>query len=139
MKKRLGSLAVALFLLVPALAAAETTWLKNVSLRVVGAGGGYVFHQVQLVTGVWPVAPGHKAGVVYTWDNWQTAHWAELQWTHNEPNAYGSQDEVWYGSFVPPPHISTSGIQFAIYVDDALGNRTWNNNNGQNFVVPPNP
>ena len=25
------------------------------------------------------------------------------------------------------------------YTYDALGNRTWNNNNGQNFVVPPNP
>jgi hypothetical protein len=24
-------------------------------------------------------------------------------------------------------------VRFAVYVDDANGNRTWNNNNGQNF------
>lgn len=135
MKKHVGSLAAALFLLLPVVAAAETTWLKTASVPVVGTGGGYVIYQFQLSTGVWPVAPGHSAGVVYSWDNWQTAQWAALQWANNEPNAYGSQDEVWYGHFEIPPYVSFSTIQFAFYVDDASGNRTWNNNNGQNFVV----
>ncbi|WP_164012350.1 carbohydrate-binding protein [Pyxidicoccus trucidator] len=135
MKKLLGSLSAALFLLLPAVAAAETTWVMSASVPVVGAGGGYVFYQFQLTTGVWPVAPGHTAGVVYTWDNWQTTQSATLAWQSNQPNAYGSQDEVWNGRFNIPPYISFSAVQYAIYVDDASGNRTWNNNSGQNFVV----
>ncbi len=137
MKKRLGSLAAALFLLLPMTAAAETTWVVDASVPVVGAGGGYVFREFRVTTGVWPVAPGHTAGVVYTWDNWQTTQWGTLTWQYNAANAYGSQDEVWKGSFLIPPHVSWSSVQYAIYVDDAAGNRTWNNNNGQNFVVVP--
>ncbi|MFP2930807.1 hypothetical protein ACLESO_37535 [Pyxidicoccus sp. 3LG] len=135
MKKRLGGLAAALFLLLPGVAAAENTWVAEAGVPVVGTGGGYVIHQFKLTTGVWPVAPGHTAGVVYTWDNWQTAQWGTLTWQYNAPNAYGSNDEVWKGSFQVPPTVSFTSIQYAIYVDDASGNRTWNNNNGQNFVA----
>lgn len=135
MKKILWSLSAALFLLLPAVAAAETTWVINQALPQVDAGGGYAFYAFKLTSGVWPVAPGHTAGVVYTWDNWQTAQWGTLSWQYNQPNAYGTQDEVWAGSFNVPPYISPIVIQYAIYVDDANGNRTWNNNNGQNFVV----
>lgn len=136
MKKRLGSLAAALFLLLPAVAAAETTWPIDAGIPVVGSGGGYVFRQFSLTTGVWPVAPGHTAGVVYSWDNWQTVQWGTLTWQYNQANAYGSSDEVWSGNFNIPPYLSVTAIQYAIYVDDASGNRTWNNNNGQNFVAP---
>lgn len=135
MKKRLGGLAAALFLLLPAVAAAETTWVVEASAPVVGTGGGYVIYQFKLTTGVWPVAPGHTAGVVYSWDNWNTAQWGTLSWQYNQANAYGSQDEVWKGAFEIPPYISFSTVQFAIYVDDSAGNRTWNNNNGRNFAV----
>ena len=135
MKKRLGVLAAALFLLLPAVAAAETTWVFGASVPVVGAGGGYVFYVFRLTTGVWPVAPGHTAGVVYSWDNWQTHRSGTLTWQSNQANAYGTQDEVWKGDFEIPPTVSFSSIQYAIYVDDASGNRTWNNNHGQNFVV----
>jgi hypothetical protein len=135
-KKILRSLSAALFLLLPAVAAAETTWVINASVPQVDAAGGYMFYAFKLTSGVWPVAPGHTAGVVYTWDNWQTAQWGTLTWKFNQPNAYGTQDEVWAGRFNVPPYISPIiVIQYAIYVDDANGNRTWNNNNGQNFVV----
>ncbi len=135
MKKLLGSLSAALSLLLPAVAAAETTWVFDSSVPRVGAGGGSVFSGSRLPTGVWPVAPGHTAGVVYTWDNWQSAQWATLTWQYNQPNAYGSQDEVWKGDFEIPPYLSFAVIEYAIYVDDSAGNRTWNNNSGQNFVV----
>ncbi|MCY1014565.1 carbohydrate-binding protein [Pyxidicoccus sp. MSG2] len=135
MKKHLRSLSAALFFLLPAVAAAETTWVMNASVPVVGAGGGYVFYQFQLNTGVWPVAPGHTVGVVYTWDHWQTAQWGTLSWQSNQSNAYGSQDEVWRGAFNIPPNLTFTTVEYAIYVDDASGHRTWNNNNGQNFSV----
>ncbi|NBD08962.1 MULTISPECIES: carbohydrate-binding protein [Corallococcus] len=135
MKKRFGNLCGALLFLLPTLAVAETTWVLEAGVPVVGTGGGYVFRQFQLTTGVWPVAPGHSVGVVYTWDHWQTTQWGTLTWRNNTPNASGSQDEVWAGRFNVPPTVSFTAIEYAIYVDDASGHRTWNNNNGQNFVV----
>ena len=137
MRKMLGSLAAALFLLLPTAAAAETTWVINSSTPVLGAAGGLVIYSFKVTTGVWPVAPGHTVGVVYTWNSWLTSKWGTLTWQYNQPNAYGTQDEVWQGSFEIPPYGSDGSIQYAIYVDDASGNRTWNNNSGQNFVLVP--
>lgn len=134
--KTLRGFCAVLAVMLPTLAAAETTWVIGASVPVVGAGGGYVFHAFRLTTGVWPVAPGHSAGVAYTWDNWQTTQWGTLTWRYNQANASGSQDEVWSADFNVPPYVSPIVIQYAVYVD-ANGTRTWNNNGGQNFVVQP--
>ncbi|WPB82006.1 hypothetical protein KYC5002_23190 [Archangium violaceum] len=137
MRNLIRSLPATLTLLLPGLATAETTWVNTASVPVVGAGGGSVYHQFKLNTGVWPVAPGHSAGVAYTWDGWLTTNWGTLQWQYNQSNAYGSQDEVWAGNFNIPPWVSPIVIEYAIYVDDASGARTWNNNGGSNYVCAP--
>lgn len=140
MKKSLLGVSLVLSLLLPMVAAAETVWFIEGGVSD-SAGSSYVYSNIYLQVGVWPVAPGHKVGIVYSYDRWATSHWAELTWSHNAPNAYGSLDEVWMMNHlltIPGEWRTPSTIDFAIYVEDASGNRTWNNNNGWNFrLVEP--
>lgn len=135
MKKSLLGVSLALALVLPVAASAETVWFIEGSV-VDSAGSSYVYSGIYLKLGVWPVAPGHKVGFVYSYDRWATTHWGTLQWSHNQPNAYGSLDEVWQSTTlvtVPGPWRTPTTVDFAIYVEDANGVRTWNNNDGQNF------
>jgi hypothetical protein len=137
MKKSLLGVSLVLSLMLPSVAAAETLWFITGAVSD-SAGSSYIYSNIHLKVGVWPVAPGHKVGFVYTYDRWATAHWGTLQWSHNAPNAYGSQDEIWTTNTlvtIPGEWRTPSTIDFAIYVEDASGNRTWNNNNGWNFQL----
>jgi hypothetical protein len=137
MKKSLLGVSLVLSLLLPMVASAESVWFVNGSVSD-SAGSSYVYSGITLKVGVWPVAPGHKVGVVYTYDRWATSHWAELTWEANVANAYGSQDELWTLNHlvtIPGEWRTPSTIDFAIYVEDASGHRTWNNNGGWNFQV----
>ncbi len=140
MKKSLLGVSLVLSLLLPSVAAAETVWFITGSV-VDSAGSSYLYSNIHLQLGVWPVAPGHKVGFVYSYDRWATTHWGELRWSHNAPNAYGTLDEFWVTDqlvTIPGPWRTPSTIDFAIYVEDASGHRTWNNNGGQNFrLVEP--
>jgi len=130
MKKYVASLLSVLCLLLPAVSAAEEVWVAETS--AISSGGSYYSYYLTVKVGVWPVAPGHKVGMVYTNDRWHTSHWVDLTWQSNQANAYGSQDELW--ATVPWLYVSDNApVWFAVYVEDANGNRTWNNNNGQNF------
>jgi hypothetical protein len=130
MTKRLAKLlSVLCVLLLPTLAAAEEVWVAET--QATSSGGSYYSYYLTVRVGVWPVAPGHSVGMVYTNDNWNTTHQVDLTWQYNQSNAYGSQDELWR---TPTLYVSDSApVEYAVYVDDAYGNRTWNNNNGQNF------
>ena len=132
MKKHIASLlSVLCLLLLPAVSAAEEVWVAQTSAT--SSGGSYYAYYLTVKVGVWPVAPGHKVGMVYTNDGWHTSHWVDLTWQHNQANAYGSQDELW--ATVPVLSVSDSApVQFAVYVEDANGTRYWNNNHGQNFT-----
>jgi hypothetical protein len=115
---------------------AEQIWVKQASGGVMEAGGGYSFSGFRIDAGVWPVAPGHRVGIVYTSDGWRTATWGTFSWQSNNDNDYGSQDELWSFKWVSGnPYVFPSSVQYAIYVDDAYGNRSWNNNGGWNYEV----
>ncbi len=129
MKKRLLPLLCALLL--PALSAAEEVWVAET--KTVSSGGSYYWYTFTVTAGVWPVAPGHKVGMVYTNDLWRTSHWVDLTWQLNQANAYGSLDEVW--KTVSLDASDAAPVWFALYVEDQYGTRYWNNNNGQNFEV----
>ena len=89
--------------------------------------------------GVWPVAPGHVAGAVYTIDGWNTVQWGSASWEYNVPNDYGSYDEHWnwYQNLngPQPTHNNPVYLWFALYVDDQYGNRYWDNNGGWNYQL----
>lgn len=132
MKKSAVSLLSVLCLLLPAVSAAEEVWVAETSIRQ--SPGGYYSYYFSVKVGVWPVAPGHKVGMVWTNDRWATTQWTDLTWQLNQANAYGTQDEIWLT--MPELYASDSApVWFAVYVEDALGNRTWNNNGGFNFEI----
>jgi hypothetical protein len=83
--------------------------------------------------GVWPVAPGHRAGVFWTTDGWSTTRLTPASWDRNVPNYYGGYDEIWKVTMqtgAPPLRIR---IWYALYVEDAQGTRYWDNNQGWNY------
>ena len=132
---------LATLLAIPSVAEAETIWLTSSRASEWSSYGIQEVTEATVCFGVWPVAPGHTAGIVYTDDAWATVTWDTASWSTNVPNAYGSYDERWcwyekYASiryaYEPKPKI-----WFAIYVDDADGNRTWDNNDGWNYEVQP--
>jgi len=121
---------------------AESIWFKQV-------GGRYDYTkyatwlatQLRVDFGVWPVAYGHTAGVVYTDNGWATAKWQTANWQANVQGPYGGWDEAWSvwfsasgtnGQYVGQP-FSPFVIEYALYVSDANGTWTWDNNSGQNY------
>ena len=83
--------------------------------------------------GVWPVAPKHKVGSVWTVDQWQTVRWAEAVWKKNKPNPYGGYDEIWEVEMVDSLTPAPVKFWYALYVEDSQGMRVWDNNNGHNY------
>ena len=85
--------------------------------------------------GVWPVGPGHSAGVVWTDDEWETVHDDRARWVRNTNNDFGGLDESW--SVTIYSHGDDHGptpIWYALYVEDADGRVSWDNNDGWNYA-----
>jgi hypothetical protein len=109
-----------------------TLWRK--SAHGVPAYGHMVSGGFQVEIGIWPVALGHKTGVVWTPDQWHSVNWTEAQWSYNATNNYGSYDEVWTAviDFKASHPVS---FWYALYLVDTYGNWYWDNNNGWNYVT----
>ncbi len=100
--------------------------------------GMYVGQGAKAQFGVWPVAPGHSAGAVWTWDGWNTVRWREANWCWNQQGPYGNWDEVWLvAMWLSPDDYGpwTVDITYALYVDNQYGQRFWDNNNGMNYTL----
>jgi len=83
--------------------------------------------------GVWPVLPGHQAGIVWTVDGWQTIQWTAALWLHNAPNPYGGHDEIWKAAMNAGLAPAPVHFWYALYVEDGHGGRRWDNNRGWNY------
>jgi len=99
----------------------------------------YVSERVDF--GVWPVAPGHTAGAVYTDDGWTTVTWATAKWEANVNNPYGGQDESWsvrlFGGgaeYIGQP-FSPFTFEFALYVKNSANQMFWDSNGGMNHRI----
>lgn len=121
---------------------AETIWYKGHGDRQNYSKYATVLSVSERVDfGVWPVAPGHTAGAVFTADGWNTVNWGTAKWDANVRNAYGSWDEAWsvrvYGGgagAIGAP-FKPFTFEFALYVSNAAGQWFWDNNNGLNHRI----
>ncbi len=122
---------------------AETLWVREAIGAVASVYHGASTQSAKIEIGVWPVAPGHAVGAVYTTDNWQSLRWvntssaSESTWVRNVSNPFGGQDEVWRIVLAGPSGFGIQGratFKYAIYVD-TYSRRTWNNNNSADFTV----
>lgn len=122
---------------------AESIWYKGWGDRFeYSYHTSYQYTSIKVSFGVWPVAPGHTAGAVYTDDGWATVNWSKAQWEANVSNPYGGQDEAWITYLLGGNTCPTFGcsftpftFEFALYVQNAQGQWKWANNGGQNFRV----
>lgn len=122
-------------------ASAEAIWFKEVSNRFDYVKyATWIMTQLKVDFGVWPVAPGHTAGAVFTDDGWASVYWQEAEWEYNAPSPFGSWDEHWTvylnargenGQYMGQSLVPFN-VEFALYVTDAEGNWYWDNNNGWN-------
>lgn len=122
-------------------ASAEAIWFKEVSNRFDYVKyATWIMTQLKVDFGVWPVAPGHSAGAVFTDDGWASVYWQEAEWEYNAPGPFGSWDEHWTvylgargenGQYMGQSLVPFN-VEFALYVTDANGNWYWDNNNGWN-------
>ncbi len=120
---------------------AEAIWFKKVDGRYdYWKYATYLATQLKIDFGVWPVAPGHTAGAVFTDDGWATAKWQPAEWQANVQGPFGGWDEAWsvwvtvgggHGQYVSQP-FTPYWVEFALYVRDHYGNWTWDNNGGMN-------
>ena len=118
----------------------EVIWYKGGAAGHNFQYGSYAGTAVGVTFGVWPVAPGHSAGAVWTTDGWRTVHWSPAQWAQNVPGSAGNLDEEWRWAetitCTPTPAYGTQTyIWFAVYVDNQSGQRSWDNNNGWNYQL----
>ena len=90
---------------------------------------------VDVRAGVWPVAPGHQVGVIWSIDDWARSQVGQAHWTSNIPNAFGSEDETWYFEVERFPAISPLYFRYVLFVDNASGHRVWDNNGGWNYEL----
>lgn len=102
----------------------------------------YLYTGIEVHFGVWPVAPGHSAGAVFTDDGWNTVMWQEAAWESNIDNPYGGQDEQWgvwmlggNGGQYMGQDFTPFTFEFALYVNDQYGNQYWANNGGANYQI----
>lgn len=119
-------------------ATAESIWQIRQDGGKFSAYGMYVGQGVKAGFGVWPVASGHSAGAVWTFDGWSTVIWTDASWCENVQGPYGSWDEHWVVPMYVPKEWTGGGIQdvsvnYALYVDNAQGQRFWDNNAGMNY------
>jgi hypothetical protein len=73
---------------------------------------------------------------MWTFDNWATTVEAQAHWDGNVPNSFGSEDETWYVEVLHYPQSRVNlHLRYVLYVDDAKGNRQWDNNGGWNYEL----
>lgn len=124
-------------------ARAETIWYQGWGDRFdYNYRTSYQYTSVQARFGVWPVAYGHSAGVVFTDDGWATVNWKNAEWVANVPNPYGGRDESWKVFLLGGRTCQTFGcsftpftFEFALYVQNAQGQWFWDNNHGFNHRI----
>ena len=119
----------------------EAIWFKKVDGRYdYTKYATWLAVQLKIDFGVWPVAAGHTAGAVFTDDGWQSVYWQNAHWQANVQGPFGGWDEAWSvwisasgenGQFVGQPFTPFT-IEYALYVTDANGVWTWDNNGGLN-------
>lgn len=121
---------------------AETIWYKGWGDRFdYSKYASWQYTSVAVDFGVWPVAPGHTAGAVYTDDGWATVTWQGAQWVANVNNPYGSRDEAWsvrlFGGGCPTMGCGFTPFtfEFALYVQNSAGAWAWDNNRGLNHRI----
>lgn len=117
-------------------------WFKEVSNRYdYTKYATWLMTQLKINFGVWPVAPGHSAGCVFTDDGWNSVNWQNAQWEYNAQGAYGTWDEHWTvyitaagenGQYMGQDLVPFN-IEFALYLVDQYGNWYWDNNGGLNY------
>lgn len=84
--------------------------------------------------GIWPVAPDHEVGVVWTIDRWNTIRKDPANWEGNIPNPYGGCDEQWKVTMSVGPTVDYPvEFRYALYFKDHQGITYWDNNNGRNY------
>ena len=122
-------------------ASAETIWKKSATRTYdYTKYGTWIYTDLRVEYGVWPVAFGHTSGSVWTDDGWQTVRWSTGQWVANVSNPYGGQDEAWAVDMLAGgPNGRSMGqaftpftVEYALYVKNAAGQWAWDNNGGQN-------
>lgn len=123
-------------------APAETIWFKQVANRYDYVKyATWIMTQLKVEFAVWPVAPGHGAGAVFTDDGWESVFWQPAQWEYNAQGPFGDWDEHWAvwinasgenGQYMGQS-LTPFNIEFALYVTDANDQWYWDNNNGWNY------
>ena len=123
-------------------AEAESIWFKGFGARYdYEKYGTWLATQIRGDFGVWPVAPNHSAGAVYTDNGWLNAYWTDAQWQANVRNPYGGLDEAWSvwvsasgtnGRSIGSPFMPFV-IETAVYVRNGSGQWSWDNNQGYNY------
>ena len=83
--------------------------------------------------GVWPVAPNHEVGAVWTVDEWKTVHWSQAVWKENKSDVYGGYNEMWEVEMADSLTTSPVKLWYALYVENSQGMRVWDNNIGSNY------
>jgi len=143
MKKGMMAMLVGMALAAGAMSDArgEAIWFKKVDGRYdYTKYATWIATQLKIDFGVWPIAPGHSTGAVYTDNGWAKAYWQNGHWQANVQSPYGGWDEAWSvwisatgnnGQYVGQP-FSPFTIEFALYVTDANGKWYWDNNGGMN-------
>lgn len=120
----------------------ESIWFKQVANRYdYTKYATWLMTQLKIDFGVWPVAPGHSAGCVFTDDGWSSVFWQDAQWEYNAQGPFGGWDEHWTvyitaqgenGQYMGQ-ELTPFTIDFALYVTDQYGNWYWDNNGGMNY------
>jgi hypothetical protein len=116
----------------------DTIWQINASSQWYSRLGIRVWSATEVTLGVWPVAPGHRAGAVWTTDGWQTVRQDSARWRRNIANPFGRDDEEWVVTMIIQSSQNPVRFWYALYVEDGQGIRYWDNNNGWNYenIVP---
>lgn len=114
--------------------AVTTIWRKHAELTGLGSTRYGEPHAtgMEVRFGVWPVAPGHHAGVVWTADRWTSTNWTDASWDTNVPNDFGGYDESWLAE-ISCYIDGDRRFWYALWVKDGDGVMHWDNNRGWNY------
>jgi len=123
----------------------EAIWLKSAEYVKLQPYSTITSTGFKLNVGVWPVAPGHSVGAVYSPDGWQTVLWTDSSpsgvwsggnWCENVTGPFGNVDESWvvWTSLGVSYYGIPSNYDFALFVNTTNGTY-WDNNGGNNYQV----
>lgn len=114
------------------------TTIWRISSELVGSGysqhGHFLAAGICVAFGVWPVAPLHRAGIVWTYDNWRSVHLTTAHWKANIANDFGAYDEHWE-AFTNSVLEEGTTCFYALWVEDESGIKRWDNNSGWNYEL----